>query len=195
MLYSIDSNVVFRMARKKTRQPKNNRGKGTAKDSQGTRFIGDFVYEGQTAIDKVTNYGTRFGENPKLEFEYDRQHLVYTVTGGEEIKRTVFIGDFDISRDGIIKRATVSEERIATAYPGMPPYQGAQFERISSIYRHPTYTLENVDGLVRFWAAGVSAKYQIADADRDPLSSLDDPINQKFFANEWWNNPFASNLL
>jgi hypothetical protein len=193
MLYSAKEILFIEMARKKIRQPRSNRGKGIAKDSSGTRFISDFVYEGQTTIDKVVNYGTRFGENPRLEFEYDRQYLVYTVTGGEEIKRTVYIGNFDISRDGIIKRATVSEERIGTAYPGMPPY-APDYENVSNIYRHPTYTLDNVDGLVSFWTAGVTAKDQIID-EIQPISTLADPINQKFFPNEWWNNPFASNLL
>jgi hypothetical protein len=180
------------MARKKTSQPKGYRGKGIGKDPQGTRFISDFVYEGQTAIDKVTNYGTRFGENPKLEFEYDRQYLAYTTVAGEEIKRKVYIGDFDITKDGIIRRATVSEERLAGAYPGMPPQTigvGVQ----PTIYQYAPFTLENVDGLVRFWAASVTARR--ATENFYITGDTSDPINQKFFPNEWWNNPFASNLL
>lgn len=172
------------------------RKKGAKTGGTGTKFQSDLLYEGKAAIDEITNYNTQFGTGPKLEFEYDKggQYLTYTTTGGNEIKRTVYIGNFDITSDGIIKRATVNEERIGTAYPGKPA-TSPDSQNISHIYRYPQpYTLQNVDGLVRFWAAGVTAKQQIQQGEPIP-STAADPINQKFFPDGWWETPFSSNLL
>ena len=166
------------------------------KVTKGTKFRSDFVYEGKPEIDQITNYNTQLGTDPKLEFEYDKngQYLVYTTTGGNEIKRTAYIGSFDITSDGIIKRATVNEERIGTGYPGKPS-SSPDSQNISAICRYPQpYSLNNVDGLVRFWAAGVTAKQQIQQGEPIP-STAADSINQKFFPDGWWNAPFTSNLL
>jgi hypothetical protein len=184
------------MARK-ARKPRTRKANAGTKDSKnGTRFQSDFVYEGKTAIDKVANYGTQLGEDPKLEFEYDKngKYFVYTTTAGDEVKRTAYIGSFDITSDGIIKRATITEERSTGNSISNPWSTTGSYKYL---YEQPV-TLENVDGLVRFWAASASARKALSDKYGYNLpfqQTPGDSIDQLLFANEWWTTPFTSNIL
>lgn len=189
---------------------------GLYMDVDGTRFQGDITYNLLNSA-QASALRNRFGENYvaddgrfasggsyKGEFEFSKDaiintnHYIYTKEGMESFQRITYLGSFEYSSSGALSKGLINEVSEWTYGRSLTDRQmelewGSVDKTQMPIGKDIWDFQGNINNFSRVYDH--NSLVQKDGGPSDPRERFNSYTSSKYHERNWWENPFATNLI